>query len=211
MIVADFRITQDYGQTWFKERDTVLQYNFSFGNPNAIYTYSSISTKGSFIYKGIFAKDTINIKLENVTEKEVVVSFSWSGTERVDLYLVRENGDTVYAWKDLSQSESQEESRKFSLPENIAYGTYYLRVCPHDTTLYAGTQTEPFEIKQSTAIEEVTETLCFYIKDKSVVSTIDEDVQVFDMLGQRMSVGKSLHDGVYMVQCQGITHKIVIR
>lgn len=194
--------SSDGGLSWNKEDLLGECVSMSFPTSHVGYSVGSGIVKITYPYELNASFEKIN---ENTYSCLITCNENISYQATVALY----NENTVYYEYPIDITTG--ETIIISIPEYVASGTYYLSICPQDTSLYVSVQSEPFEIKQSTAIEEVTETPCFYIKDKSVVSTIEEDVQVFDMLGQRMLVGKPLHDGVYMVVTKQGAQKVVVK
>jgi photosystem II stability/assembly factor-like uncharacterized protein len=197
--------TIDGGETWNMEYDSLF-WKVSFPNPNICY-----STFSTVLYKKVLL-DSLQIESFDYSKvnKTCTLTVSMASQEtEVAIELYNTDNEVAYV---ISGKDTLESGKLYTIqiPDGVPDGNYIVRLLPIISS-YVGTQTEPFEIKQSTAIEEVTETSCFYIKDKSVVSTIDEDVQVFDMLGQRMPVGKPLHEGVYMVVTKQGAQKVVVK
>jgi len=198
--------SKDYGNTWKSQLYWNGYQDLCFSTTKIAYSIGIGS-----IYKAWFAS---NLAITNIKENNKTVSITLSFTDGVSsinttMYLLNNVGDTVY-----SVNKVIENGLLFSitLPNTIADGTYSIVIMPNDTLLYNKAQSQPFSI--------ITTSVDIIDKDKKPVITVVGDIigcncqtpfEIYNIVGQRMQNNTELPIGIYIVKCNNIIQKVIIR
>jgi len=205
-------ISSNYGITWHKEHDSVIGSEFSFGNKNTIYTLNPYMGQNyqtiNRISKGVFKANT-NIKTFNRVDNRTLSFNIINDAEDSFNAIVKliDNQDTVIINANITIGNNV--PLLIKIPQTIQAGTgYKIRIVPLDTSMYSTVESQMFEI--TTGITEIEKT---YPKIKVVGNTIVcdcEHYEIFNYLGEKIS-NTNLSIGLYIVKCNNITQKIVIK
>jgi photosystem II stability/assembly factor-like uncharacterized protein len=198
--------SKNYGNTWKSQLYWNGYEDLWFSTTQIAYSIGIGS-----IYKAWFAS---NLTITNIKENNNTLSITLSSIDGVSstnttIYLLNNVGDTVYSLNKVIES-----NKLFSitLPNTITDGTYSIIIMPNDTLLYNKTQSQPFFIT-TTNVE-------IFDKDKNpnikiigntIVCNCQTPYETYNIVGQRMQNNTELPIGMYIVKCNNIVQKVIIK
>jgi len=196
--------SKNYGNTWTSQKTWGDFYSLCFPTSQIAYSVGL-----NIIYKAFFASNLV-INNVSVTNKTVTMQLTTSDVSAINasIYLLNNKGDTVYT---ITKSIQNGISFSITLPETIADGTYTVLIVPTDTLLYNKTQSQAFTITTTnTAIVENTIPLLIKVIGNRIECNCI-NYEIYNTLGQRMQNNTELPTGIYIVKCNNIIQKVIIR
>ena len=197
--------SKDNGNTWKSEKYWAGTYDLCFSTTQIAYSIGENS-----IYKAWFAS---NLAITNIKENDKTLSMTLSTTDgaisiNATIYLLNSINDTVYS---ISKVINTNFPFSITLPEILPNGTYSIEIVPDDTLLYNKTQSQAFTITTTnTAIVENTIPLLIKVIGNRIECNCI-NYEIYNTLGQRMQNNTELPTGIYIVKCNNIIQKVIIR
>jgi hypothetical protein len=206
-------ISNDAGNTWHKERDSLFGRDFGFYFADYKTVYSLFNTT---FYKGIYRIQDSLFAFTQINNRTYSCTIKNDNNTSYNATVIVAKNDSVYYQYSIVIVNGT--AFTVTLPKDVPSGNgYSIKVIPTDTLQYSTIQSSSFTInKDSTGVGIVNQEQSqnYIVQGNRIIVKGNEEVAIYSLLGQKLySVSNSeisLPTGFYIIKCNNTIQKVVI-
>ncbi len=197
-------ISKDSGITWDKEYFPFYNGQLSFGDKNTLYSL------GVNIYKGVFKAQTTSSIFSMIDNQTISCKVTNDAKESyyASIILINNLQDTIIINSNIQINNDLQ--FPITIPTTIKTGaSFKIQITPIDTVAFSTIESQTFT---ATDIEDIKSSKLPNIKIIGNKIVCDcNDLKIFNTLGQQLQNGSELSNGIYIIKCNNVTQKIIIK
>jgi len=196
-------ISKDFGNTWIKEYFPSMG-QLVFGNRNTIYSLTNV------IYKGVYKSQTTSIQFTKVDNQTIVGTITYDANEGyfASIVLINDLLDTIVINNNILIENGIPLSIK--MPNTLQGTNYKIKIEPLDSAAYSSVESQTFTTTGNNIIS-FDNKAHFKIIGNRIECNDCSNFEIYNTLGQRVQNNIELSVGIYIVKCNNVTQKIVIK
>ena len=203
-ITDSLLVSNDGGNTWESTQDSSYRWMYSFGGKNTVYSLLN------GIFKSVIKSQTISSRFTKTDNQTIQCTITNDANEgySASVLLITDMLDTVVINKNVFIDNGTPLSIK--IPAVIQVGTIYkILIQPIDTIAYSKVESQTFTVTGIKNLEIEKFPLIKVIENRIVCECTN--LEIYNTLGQRMQTDTELPAGIYIVKCNNITKKVIIK